>query len=383
MGSRLIRGGQRRRRWLPAARPGAIVLMAGALLWNCLSSFGKDPSGDELIRIRKSQQYRDGSFRNKPEVPMIVEGKFWQMVRRQLFGSEVRVPPGKLPVTEPVLVAQANVAPETLRVAWLGHSTNLVEIDGLRVLTDPVFERRVSPVTFAGPERFFPPPVPREKLPPIDVVVVSHDHYDHLEEATARALAAKGTVYVVPLGIGSHLRKWGVPENRIVELDWWEEHVVRGVRFVCTPAVHYSGRGLFGGNKTLWASWSIVGPKHRFFHSGDTGFSPHLAEIGRRLGPFDLTSIKVGAYDYTWELIHMSPEHAVESHVALRGVRMLPVHWATFNMAIHRWDEPILRTKAEAAKRKVELVTPRPGEWVTAGAEFASSDWWTVGNKAP
>ena len=209
-----------------------------------------------------------------------------------------------------------------------------------------------------------------------------HDHYDHLEESTVRFLAKQKTVYVVPLGIGAHLEKWGFPRERIAELDWWEERVVQGVRFVCTPAVHYSGRGLFGGNRTLWASWSVIGPRHRFFHSGDSGFSEHFALIGRRLGPFDLASIKIGAYDYTWEPIHMNPEHAAEAAQALRAETMLPIHWATFNLAIHRWEEPIVRAVAAAKKRGVPLVTPRPGEWVVAGEPFPSTSWWKGVTKA-
>lgn len=193
---------------------------------------------------------------------------------------------------------------------------------------------------------------------------------------TVQVLGARGTMFFVPLGIGAHLASWGIPESQIVDMDWWEERNFKTVKIVCTPAVHYSGRSLFSSNPTLWSSWSVIGPKNRFFHSGDTGFSPHFEEIGKRLGPFQLTSIKIGAYDYTWEGIHMSPEDAVRANVALRGVRMLPVHWATFNMAIHAWDEPIARAREAAAKNRVELITPQPGELVDGEKAFASREWW-------
>ncbi len=340
----------------------------------CMRSFGGRPAGERLARIQKSPQHRAGeSFVNTPEVPNIKPGAFWAMTRRQLFGDEERVPRVKLPVVRPDLGGPP--APG-LRAIWFGHAGVLVEIDGLRVFTDPVFSDRVSPFESVGPERFFSSPLALEELPRIDAVVISHDHYDHLDMRTIRHLAARGTVFFVPLGIGAHLERWEVPAAQVVELDWWETGELGPLKIVCTPAVHYSGRGLLNGNETLWSSWVLIGPKHRFYHSGDSGYSPHFAQIGERFGPFQLTSIKIGAYDWTWEDIHMNPEQAIQAQVDLKGGRMLPVHWATFNMAIHDWDEPIRRAKIAAAAAKVDMVTPRPGELVETGLPFASSDWW-------
>ncbi|ALO26822.1 MBL fold metallo-hydrolase [Leptospira borgpetersenii] len=341
---------------------------------SCLSSFGGTPEGKRLERMRTSKMYKDGKFENDPFVPNIVSGTYTNIIWRQLFGNEQRTPPSSIPVVYPKSFSP-NASPG-LRTIWLGHASVLVEIDEVRILTDPVFSNKVSPFKSVGPERFFPPPISLENLPSIDAVVISHDHYDHLDMDTAKYLASKGTKYFVPLGIGAHLEHWGIPENQIIELDWWEKGNVGKVEIVCTPAVHYSGRGLLNGKSTLWASWSIIGPKNKFFHSGDTGYSPHFAEIGKRLGPFDLTSIKIGAYDITWEGIHMNPEKAVQAHLDLKAKRMLPIHWGTFNLAIHHWDEPILRIVKSAKQYQIDLVTPKPGEVVVGGTTFVSKAWW-------
>lgn len=348
----------------------SFVLMQTA----CFSSFGGDPSGKRLERIRSSPQYKGDHFENEPFVPNVREGQYTEILKRQLFGDEIRNPPKPIPVSKPEF--SPLVSEKGLRASWFGHSTVLVEIDGIRILTDPVFSDRVSPFTSLGPKRFFPSPTSLEELPKIDAVLISHDHYDHLDMDTARYLTGKGTVYFVPLGVGAHLEAWNIPESQIVELDWWEKKNIKNISIVCTPAVHYSGRGLFNRKSTLWSSWSVLGPTHRFFHSGDTGYSKHFREIGDRLGPFDLTSIKVGAYDWTWDGIHMMPEHGVQAHLDLKGKKMLPVHWGTFNLAIHAWDEPILRTIRGAEENRVDLATPKPGEWVDFASRPVFEKWW-------
>jgi len=320
--------------------------------------------------------YRDGKFENDPPVPMILPGRYMEMIRRELFGSEQRVPPYPLRTVHPNRDGFHSPVDPGLRAIWFGHATVLVELDGLRFFSDPILSDRASPFSSLGPERFFQPPLSLEELPPVDAVVISHDHYDHLDMNTVTFLARRGTIFFVPLGVGAHLESWGIAASQIVEMDWWESRSLGAVKIHCTPAVHYSGRSLTNGNQTLWSSWSIIGPSHRFFHSGDSGFSEHFAEIGKRLGPFDMTSIKIGAYDVTWEGIHMSPEHAVDAHVALRGRIMLPVHWGTFNLAVHDWDEPILRAREAAKNRHVNLVTPGPGEIVDADKSFVSTEWW-------
>lgn len=342
----------------------------------CLRSFGGTPEGKRLEKMQTSKMYQKGKFENIPFVPTILPGSYTQMLRRQFFGGEERVPPSPIPVV--YLDPKKLTSPPApgLRAIWFGHASVLVEIDGIRIFTDPVFSDKVSPFTSIGPERFFPTPIKLEELPFIDAVVISHDHYDHLDMETAKHLSSKGTKFFVPLGIGAHLERWEIPESQIIELDWWEKGKIGAVEIICTPAVHYSGRGLFNRGSTLWSSWSVIGPKNRFFHSGDTGYSNHFTEIGNKLGPFDLTSIKIGAYDVTWEGIHMNPEQAVQAHLDLKAKRMFPIHWGTFNLAIHEWKEPILRTQKAANANRVNLVTPKPGEVVDSKSAPVSKAWW-------
>ncbi len=353
------------------------ALVGATLSLACMRSFGGTPADERLERMSRSPMFHGGVFANNPVVPEVKPGTYMTILRRQLFGDELRVPPeGTIPVVQPAPGAFQNPPAPGLRAIWFGHASVLIEIDGVRVFTDPVFSERVSPFTSVGPERFFQPPVALADLPRVDAVVISHDHYDHLDMETVTHLARGGTIFFVPLGIGAHLERWDIKPEQIVELDWWEKRTIGAVEITCAPAVHYSGRGLLNRNSTLWSAWAIKGPRFNFFHSGDSGYSPHFAAIGKRLGPFDLTSIKIGAYDWTWEDIHMNPEQAVRAHVDLGGRRMLPVHWATFNLAIHDWDEPIRRARTAALAAKVEMVTPRPGETVDAKAPFFSSAWW-------
>ncbi|HKU38803.1 MAG TPA: MBL fold metallo-hydrolase, partial [Polyangiales bacterium] len=245
-----------------------------------------------------------------------------------------------------------------------------------RVLVDPVFSARCSPLSFMGPERFFPAPVALAELPAIDAVLISHDHYDHLDMPSVQALAERGAAFVVPLGIGAHLERWGVPAEQIADLDWWEHKTLGRLQLTATPARHYSGRRLLDSDATLWASWVIAGERHRVYFSGDTGYGPQFREIGQRFGPFDLTLIKVGASDPTWQQIHMSPEDAVRAHRDVGGRLLLPVHWGTFNLANHAWNEPAERTVAAAQAAGIAYALPRPGEWVEPGVAEPRAAWW-------
>ena len=208
--------------------------------------------------------------------------------------------------------------------------------------------------------------------------MVNDKHYDHMDMRTIQYLSSRGTHFFVPLGVGSHLDEWEVPESRITELDWWESTEIGGLTIICTPAQHYSGRGIFDYKETFWSSWSVIGPKYRVFYSGDTGFSNHFQLIGNQLGPFDLGIIRIGQYGpgASWIYSNMDPEDAVEAHLAVHARRMLPVHWGTFNIAFHDWDEPIRRVVRAANEKNVDLVTPRVGEVVIADEPFTSHSWW-------
>jgi L-ascorbate metabolism protein UlaG (beta-lactamase superfamily) len=339
---------------------------------------GGDVSGARLQRAEASPHYRNGAFVNVVPESSADFGLYWDYLVEQLFGDQIRVPPKAIPVLA-VSTGPLDEPPEAgLRAIWLGHASVYLELDGVRLLVDPLFSDRPSPVRFIGPTRFHPTPIALTALPKIDAVVISHDHYDHLDMPTIQFLSARGTQFFVPLGVGAHLEKWNVPASQIQELAWGEHEGILGITIVSTPTRHYSGRGLFDANETFWSSWSIIGPRHRVFYSGDTGFSDHFAEIGREFGPFDLSIIKIGAYgpDASWFDIHMDPEHAIEAHIAVQARRMLPVHWATLNLAFHVWDEPIERAVQAANDRGVDLVTPRIGEVVTAGETFESLRWW-------
>jgi L-ascorbate metabolism protein UlaG (beta-lactamase superfamily) len=353
----------------------AFAISAGIVL-TTLGSLGALPSGELRARIERSPQYRDGEFKNATPTQSLEPGTFDDMLRHQIFGKEERVPPGPIP-TEPRAWQDYEQPPASgLRTTWMGHSTVLVEIDGVRVLLDPIWSDRCSPVSFAGPRRFFAPPLPLEEVPPIDAVLVSHDHYDHLDVPTVKALASRGTRFIVPLGIGAHLARWGVAADKITDLDWYEESGVGDtLRVTATPARHYSGRSLWQ-NQALWSSWVITGPQHRVYYSGDSGYGPHLAEIGARFGPFDLALVKIGASDPTWKQIHMDPEEAVQTARDVRAAVMQGVHWGTFNLAYHDWFEPADRAAERAARDGVSLVLPRPGQLVEPSAPPALVAWW-------
>ena len=356
----------------------SFVVIGGALFLGNWPPFGGTVSGERLKRVQASPHYHDGKFVNTHPHPPLEAGDVWGYLTEQLFGDQIRVPPSAIPISAiPPASMQAPPAPG-LRTIWLGHSSVYMELDGLRLLVDPVFSDYASPFHGIGPKRFHPPPIAMTDLPKIDAVMISHDHYDHLDMRTIQYLSSRGTHFVVPLGVGAHLDEWDVPKRQITELDWWGSAEIEGLTIICTPAQHYSSRGIFDYKATLWSSWSVIGPKHRIFYSGDSGFADHFQQIGNRLGPFDLGIFKVGQYGpgASWIYSHMNPEDAVKAHLAVQADRMLPVSWGTFNIAFHDWDEPIKRAVKAANAQNVDLVTPRVGEVVTMGEPFRSHSWW-------
>jgi len=358
---------------------GTASLATGGWLLRALNdapaSLGAGPAEIRPV-ADSSPNYREGVFHNlEPATALRLDSEESRLVLFDLFSTRAASRPGG---TIP-LVAPAATHSEPLAVSWLGHSTALVEIDGYRVLTDPVWSERCSPSRTVGPQRLHPVPAPLEALPALDAVVISHDHYDHLDMDTVLALArTQRAPFVVPLGVGAHLRQWRIPPERIIELDWNEPAQIGDLRLVCTPARHFSGRFLTR-NTTLWASWAIIGPQHRAYFGGDTGYTRSFADIGAEHGPFDLTLMPIGAYNKSWPDIHMNPEEAVRAHRDVTdGGLLVPIHWCTFRLAPHPWAEPVERMLAAADDAGVQTAVPRPGGRVVAGARDAIDPWWKL-----
>ncbi|MET9406455.1 MBL fold metallo-hydrolase [Streptomyces sp. NPDC002935] len=354
------------------------------------AAFGADPGGARMERIRNSPNFADGVFQNPERARTRPDGSMVDFAK-VYFRSEERAhrsPTGTVPVHATTLADLARPAVSGLRLTWMGHSSVLAEIDGHRVLFDPVWGERCSPFAFAGPKRLHPVPLPLAALGPVDVVVISHDHYDHLDMPTIKALADTDTVFAVPLGVGAHLEHWGVSVDRVRELDWNESTKVGGITLTATPARHFCGRGLRNTQHTLWASWVAEGDTHRIYHSGDTGYFDGFKDIGAAHGPFDATMIQIGAYSEFWPDIHMTPEEGMRSHLDLQGGQpsgvMLPIHWATFNLSTHAWADPGEGTVAAARAVGARVALPRPGEPFEPTAETVPAEpWWRGVARAP
>ncbi len=368
-------------RWtaLAVGAAAAAVAAIGAVLAvkDIPAAMGARPAGDRGERVRRSPQFRDGKFRN-PVPPTVATVSGRDIYREWRRRDASRKPAQPIPV----ITGMPSPARTGLHVTWLGHATTLIEIDGRRVLLDPVWSDRCSPSPLVGPKRLHELPYPLDALPEIDAVVISHDHYDHLDMATIRALTRdQSAPFLVPLGVGAHLQRWGVPESRILELDWDESATVSGVRFTITAARHFSGRG-FTRDETLWGSWVISGPtptegpQRKIFYTGDTGYFDGFARIGAEHGPFDATLVQVGAYGEGWPDIHMTPEDGVKAHRDVRGGLMIPVHWCTYVLAFHAWAEPVERAWREAKEHDVRLAVPRPGQRIDVDNPPEVDGWW-------
>lgn len=335
-------------------------------------SMGSRPRGFQ------SPQYHDGAFHNRLPSHVVDGGSQGSMAVEFARKGDRGRPAGEVPLVTPDLPATA----ADLAATWLGHATVLLEVAGHWVLVDPVWSDRVSPSATVGPKRSHPVPMDLADLPRLSAVLISHDHYDHLDTATIDALTAQQTMpFVVPLGVGSYLRGWGVPEHRIIELDWDQSTKVDDLTLTCTEARHFSGRG-FTRNATLWSSWVLSAgtgqERRRVFFGGDTGYTPAFTGIGEAYGPFDLTVLPIGAYDDRWADIHMNPAEAVRTHLDVNGGVLLPIHWATFDLAFHTWSAPIEWLLEDAAAHDVRVAAPRPGERFQADGDLPTANWWSA-----
>lgn len=316
-----------------------------------------------------------GKFVNSEKAYETDASNLWEIIKAYTVSKRQSAQPNNALPLQP-LTASKITQDEGDRIYRLGHSTILMKLDGKLVLTDPVLSERASPVQWAGPKRFHPSPISIDEMPQIDIVVISHDHYDHLDKHAVLALAEKVKHFVTPLKVGQTMVNWGVDAAKITELDWWESVSFEGIEFVATPAQHFSGRGLLDRNQTLWASWVIDSGSRKLFFSGDSGYFSGFKQIGDKYGPFDVTMVETGAYNDLWSDIHMMPEHSLQAHLDLRGQIMMPIHNGTFDLSLHDWFEPLERIQALAKQNDVTLLTPVFGQSVSLDDAAQNPKWW-------
>ncbi len=353
------------------------VLVLITILFMQQASFGKLPSGERLERIKRSPQYGKGSFQNQSSTPQLTGGvSLFTVIRDFLFGKHERKQPDRiLPSVKRELVARPSSAQPEL--TWFGHSSYLLQVNQLNILVDPVFSERTSPVQYAGTKAFAGSNVyTAADMPAIDILLITHDHYDHLDYGTIMQLKDKVKLFVTSLGVGAHLEYWGIPPGKIRELDWWENtRITNDTAFTATPSRHFSGRG-FKRNQTLWSSFVLETGSYRIYLGGDSGYDQHFKVIGERFGPFDLAILEDGQYNVYWANIHMMPEETAQAAVDLKAKILFPVHWGKFALATHPWDESIQRVLKQSEALKVKVITPQIGERIVLDNSHRYTHWW-------
>lgn len=360
-----------------------LLLIAGSVFFYSTPDFGGKVSAGQKKKFETLSNYKDGIFVNEIETKMDFSFSgmadiLYDVVR----GNPNRAPKGPLPVEKIDSAEVADFTGGVTRLTWFGHSAFLLEIDGKRLLLDPMLTDSPSPVSFMGPERYTKElPITPDKLPAIDAVLFSHDHYDHLDYKTILKIKDKVNHFYVPLGVSVHLLAWGVPAEKISEYNWGDETEHEGVKLIFTRSRHFSGRGLTDRTTTLWGSWVIQGKTKKIYFSGDSGYGPHFREIGEKYGPFDIAMLECGQYNERWKPFHMMPEETAQAAVDLRAKVFMPIHWGSFTLALHSWDDPILRVTAKAVELKQPIATPKIGESIILeGESYPVSKWWEAVN---
>ncbi|ALI99148.1 MBL fold metallo-hydrolase [Rufibacter tibetensis] len=354
--------------------------LGGMLFMAFAPQFGAAAHGQSLERIQKSKNYRDGKFQNLSHTPMMDESSFMDKVKifaKFIGGTEGSTPLQELPMVSLKKEELAGIPAVGVKITWFGHSAVLLEVNGKRIFADPMLGQRASPVSFIGSKRFSEKlPIAIEDLPPLDLVLLSHDHYDHLDRGTILKLKDKTRHFIIPLGVGAHLQRWGVNESKITELDWWETTNYEGLFLAATPARHFSGRGLRDRDKTLWCSWVLKSGEQSIYFGGDSGYDTHFKEIGEKYGPFDLTMLECGQYNESWKYIHMMPEQTAQAHLDLKGKVLMPTHWGAFSLALHPWKEPIERLSKAVQQHNIQMATPLIGQRWNLQTERPHTQWW-------
>jgi L-ascorbate metabolism protein UlaG (beta-lactamase superfamily) len=353
------------------------LFLCGAVFLVLLQpGFGQSPDKERQQRLAQSPHYQDGKFVNLVETPvMLPDASYWKLLREQFSRGDNRVPVRPLPALKRDL-SQASPGQE-LSLTWFGHSTILVQLAGKNILIDPIFSQRASPFQFVGPKNFPGTDVyTAADFPAIDFLLISHDHFDHLDHHTIVELAPRVGLFYVPLGVGAHLEKWGVARHKIRELDWWQEvQLAPGLLLAATPARHFSGRGL-SRNETLWASYVLKSNSQAVYLSGDSGYGPHFKAIGEKYGPFDVTLMECGQYNGYWPNIHMMPEETALAHLDLKGKVLIPIHWGKFKLALHAWTEPVERLTVKTRELGIKTIMPLLGEQILPTSHPAPVPWW-------
>jgi L-ascorbate metabolism protein UlaG (beta-lactamase superfamily) len=354
-----------------------LILALAIFLFMQQRSFGKEPDGARLERIKRSPNYVNGSFVNLTDTPMQSEdASYFKMFMKFFFKGNTGSPPKPLPSVKTNLKLPPPARPT---FTYFGHSAYMIQMNGKNILMDPVFSERTSPVQYLGTKNFEGTHVYELKdMPAIDFVILSHDHYDHMDYETLKQLAGTPTRFVVPLGVGAHLEYWGISPDHITELDWWEAtDAISGIKVTSTPARHFSGRSFKRGT-SLWCSYVLQTPDYKIYLGGDSGYEKHFAQIGEKFGPFDLAILECGQYNEWWPYIHMMPEQTAQAGIDLGAKIVWPVHWGKFALAFHPWNESILRISKRAEELRLRLTTPMIGEQIILGTKYPNQNWWEL-----
>ncbi|RYE22365.1 MAG: MBL fold metallo-hydrolase [Sphingobacteriales bacterium] len=352
-----------------------VALVAATYIYLRQPVFGKPATAHRLTQMQASAHYKNGQFLNQSYTPQLAEGVSMPKIMRDfIFNKNERSKPaGIMPSVQTNLKqipADENV------LVWFGHSSYFIQVDGKKILVDPVFSGHASPVSFSTKSFNGSNTYGVADMPDIDYLIISHDHYDHMDYETVLQLKDKVRLVITGLGVGAHLERWGYDPKIIIEKDWNQEIKLDNDFVVyTTPARHFSGRSL-KRNNTVWSSFVLSAPSIKIFIGGDSGYDTHFAEIGSKYGPFDLAILENGQYNLAWKYIHMLPEQVVQAAQDLKAKVLLPVHWAKFSLSLHAWDEPINRVTTEAELKHQPLIHPMIGEVVQLNNLKAGNKWW-------